>query len=70
MEGLSRHTYGCRVVQRMVENCVEPQKSRILDSIIACRKQLIEDQYGNYVIQRCLQYGRPSDRDAIFESIT
>ena len=70
MEGLSRHPYGCRVIQRMVEHCIEPQKEKILESIIACHESLVDDQYGNYVIQRTLAYGRPSDKDVIFESIT
>jgi len=68
MEGLSRHPYGCRVVQRMVEYCIEPQKSRILDSIIAHHNLLVDDQYGNYVFQRSLSYGRVQDREAILET--
>lgn len=70
LEGLSRHPYGCRVVQRMVEHCIEPQKSRILDIIIAHHHLLIDDQYGNYVVQRSLSCGRVQDRDAIFETVS
>lgn len=69
IEDLSRHPYGCRVVQRTVEHCIEPQKSRALDKIIACHRSLIDDQYGNYVVQRALTYGRLSDRRTIFETI-
>ncbi|KAL7487434.1 hypothetical protein ACHAW6_015352, partial [Cyclotella cf. meneghiniana] len=69
-EGLSKHSYGCRVVQRMVEKCIDPQKSRILDSIMKCHLSLLDDQYGNYVIQRAIAYGRPSDRNTIFSTIT
>eukprot|EP00579_Thalassiosira_antarctica_P009940 CAMPEP_0201920654 /NCGR_PEP_ID=MMETSP0903-20130614/9214_1 /ASSEMBLY_ACC=CAM_ASM_000552 /TAXON_ID=420261 /ORGANISM="Thalassiosira antarctica, Strain CCMP982" /LENGTH=525 /DNA_ID=CAMNT_0048457451 /DNA_START=98 /DNA_END=1671 /DNA_ORIENTATION=+ len=70
IEDLSRHSYGCRAVQRILEHCVEPQKTKILDSIIACQQKLLKDQYGNYVVQKVLTCGRQSDRDAIFESIT
>jgi len=70
MEGLSRHPYGCRVVQRMVEHCIEPQKSSILDSIIIHHNSLVDDQYGNYVVQRSLSYGREQDREAIFETVS
>ncbi|KAL3800465.1 hypothetical protein HJC23_011702 [Cyclotella cryptica] len=69
-EGLSKHSYGCRVVQRMVEKCIDPQKSRILDSIMKCHLSLLDDQYGNYVIQRAIAFGRPSDRNAIFSTVT
>mmetsp|Transcript_34568 Transcript_34568/g.60797 ORF Transcript_34568/g.60797 Transcript_34568/m.60797 type:complete len:316 (-) Transcript_34568:1007-1954(-) len=70
IEDLSRHSYGCRAVQRILEHCIEPQKTKILDSIIACQKKLLEDQYGNYVVQNVMTCGRQSDRDAIFKSIT
>ncbi|EED92622.1 predicted protein [Thalassiosira pseudonana CCMP1335] len=70
LENLSRHSFGCRVVQRMLESCSGEQKNRVLDSIIEYRESLIEDKFGNYTIQRCLTHGRHSDIDAIFESIT
>lgn len=71
VEHLSKHPYGCRAVQRLVEYCsIEPQKTKVLDSIAACQKDLLEDQYGNYVVQKLLQHGRLSDREAVFQSIT
>ena len=62
---LSCHPYGCRVLQRILEHCVEPKKSRALDEISLCHKTLLDDQYGNYVIQHVLQFGRHSDRDSV-----
>lgn len=70
VEELSQHSYGCRAVQRILEHCVEAQKARVLDGLVCCLKRLLEDQYGNYVVQKVLTHGRPSDRDAIFRSIT
>ena len=71
VEHLSKHPYGCRAVQRLVEYCsIEPQKTKVLDSIAACQRDLLEDQYGNYVVQKLLQHGRLSDREAVFQSIT
>ena len=70
IEDLSRHSYGCRAVQRILEHCIEPQKTKILDNIIVCQQQLLKDEYGNYVVQKVLTCGRQSDRDAIFKSIT
>ena len=69
-EGLSCHPYGCRVIQRLVENCTGPHKTKLLDSIISHHTSLVDDQYGNYVIQRVLSYGRSSDKEAIFDTIT
>ena len=63
------HPYGCRVLQRILEHCVESQKSATLDEIQRCHKALLDDQYGNYVIQHVLQYGRESDRDSLLHII-
>eukprot|EP00594_Rhizosolenia_setigera_P005553 CAMPEP_0178950368 /NCGR_PEP_ID=MMETSP0789-20121207/6612_1 /TAXON_ID=3005 /ORGANISM="Rhizosolenia setigera, Strain CCMP 1694" /LENGTH=985 /DNA_ID=CAMNT_0020631083 /DNA_START=193 /DNA_END=3150 /DNA_ORIENTATION=+ len=63
--GLSCHPYGCRVMQRILEHCVDYQRLRALDEIALCHKTLLDDQYGNYVIQHVLQFGRESDRDSI-----
>jgi pumilio RNA-binding family len=63
------HPYGCRVLQRMLEHCVESQKTATLDEIQRCHRFLLDDQYGNYVIQHVLQYGRESDRDSLLKII-
>lgn len=62
---LSCHPYGCRVLQRILEHCSDKRKVAILDEIKTCHKTLLDDQYGNYVIQHVLQYGRVEDRDSI-----
>lgn len=66
---LSCHPYGCRVLQRILEHCVESQKSATLNSIQKCLRTLLDDQYGNYVIQHVLQYGRKTDRDIVLQMI-
>lgn len=66
---LSCHPYGCRVLQRILEHCVEPKKTRTLDEIKKCHRVLLDDQYGNYVIQHVLQYGRNSDRESILNIV-
>ena len=69
VETLCCHPYGCRVLQRMLEHCVEFQKTATLDKIQLCHRTLMDDQYGNYVIQHVLQYGRDSDRDSLLRII-
>jgi hypothetical protein len=44
------HTYGCRVIQRVLENCTEDYTRPILDQILAEIHVLTKDQFGNYVI--------------------
>lgn len=69
VETLCCHPYGCRVLQRMLEHCVDFQKTATLDQIQLVHKTLLDDQYGNYVIQHVLQYGRESDRDSLLQII-
>ena len=66
---LSCHPYGCRVLQRILEHCTEAKKVAILNEIKLCHKDLLDDQYGNYVIQHVLQYGRDVDRDSIVQIV-
>lgn len=66
---LSCHPYGCRVLQRILEHCVEPKKVRALDEISKSHKVLLDDQYGNYVIQHVLQYGRHEDRESVMHIV-
>lgn len=66
---LACHPYGCRVLQRILEYCLEPKKGRALDEISLCHRTLLDDQYGNYVIQHVLQFGRVEDRDMVLEIV-
>ena len=66
---LSCHPFGCRVLQRILEHCVESQKSMALDCIQKFLRVLLDDQYGNYVIQHVLQFGRKSDRDVVLNIV-
>ena len=56
---LSSHPYGCRVIQRILEHCNSEQTGPILDELHANTEQLLQDQYGNYVIQHVLEHGKP-----------
>lgn len=66
---LSCHPYGCRVLQRILEHCDDDKRNPILDEIKTCHERLLDDQYGNYVIQHVLQFGRNEDRDSILEIV-
>jgi hypothetical protein len=69
VSSLACHPYGCRVLQRILEYCQYPKKERTLDEIIKYRRTLLDDQYGNYVIQHVLQFGRIEDRDMVLEMV-
>jgi len=48
---MARHTYGCRVIQRLVEHCTVEQLTPLMDGLVEDLKDLAEDEYGNYVLQ-------------------
>jgi len=62
VQHLATHPYGCRVVQRLLDHCVEPGRSQILRELHASASTLISDQYGNYVAQHVIEFGSPEDK--------
>ncbi|OQR88901.1 hypothetical protein THRCLA_10036 [Thraustotheca clavata] len=66
---LATHPYGCRVIQRVLENCSEAQMAPILKEIHDCCCLLVEDQYGNYVIQHVLEHGQPCERAMVINKV-
>eukprot|EP01091_Cochliopodium_minus_P016444 TRINITY_DN6159_c0_g1_i1.p1 TRINITY_DN6159_c0_g1~~TRINITY_DN6159_c0_g1_i1.p1 ORF type:complete len:778 (-),score=230.46 TRINITY_DN6159_c0_g1_i1:163-2496(-) len=64
---LATHPYGCRVIQRILEHCNREEKisTAILQELLRFTDSLVQDQYGNYVIQHVLQHGSPADKGAI-----
>jgi mRNA-binding protein PUF3 len=66
---LAAHPYGCRVIQRMLEHCDEPDRQSILAELHACTASLIPDQFGNYVIQHVIENGEEKDRARIISIV-
>ncbi|KAJ0738042.1 putative armadillo-like helical, nucleic acid binding NABP, pumilio domain-containing protein [Helianthus annuus] len=67
---LSTHPYGCRVIQRVLEHCADPNtQSKVMDEILACVSMLAQDQYGNYVVQHVLEHGKPHERSIIIQEL-
>lgn len=67
---LAAHTYGCRVVQRLLEHGSEADRRDILEELHAAAQFLITDQYGNYVTQHVIQHGAPEDRAKMIALVT
>ncbi|KAL8539075.1 hypothetical protein ACS0TY_000898 [Phlomoides rotata] len=68
---LSTHPYGCRVIQRVLEHCRNPQtQSVVMTEIFQSVGMLAQDQYGNYVIQHVLEHGKPHERTTIINQLT
>ncbi|TKY56763.1 Pumilio-like 1 [Spatholobus suberectus] len=67
---LSTHPYGCRVIQRVLEYCLDAKTQQIMmDEILKSVCMLAQDQYGNYVVQHVLEHGKPYERSAIIKEL-
>lgn len=49
--------------------CLSADGQAILDEIRKCSSTLIQDQYGNYVIQHVMKHGRPADRQMVINEV-
>ncbi|ELA41098.1 uncharacterized protein VICG_01891 [Vittaforma corneae ATCC 50505] len=66
--GLAQQRYGCRVLQRLFEVCSEEETWSIYLQIIKNIDILINDKYGNYVIQHFIESSN-KHKDQIFSFI-
>ena len=66
---LSKHQYGCRVIQTLLKKCNEKQVEKMLEKIYKDVKELSEDQYGNYIIQYILENQKGKNVDSIYEGL-
>jgi len=64
------HPYGCRVIQRILEYCSNmPQTKALMKEIEKASEALMQDQYGNYVIQHVIQHGNVEERAALIDRV-
>ena len=66
VQEVATHSYGCRVVQRILEKCRDsPQIVQVLEEILFHVQSLVVDQYGNYVVQHVVKHGHSQYQLAI-----
>ena len=56
---------GCCVLQRCLEFASSEQRLQLVSAIVKCSQQLVQDPYGNYVVQYVLEAGDTNVNDAI-----
>lgn len=66
---LSTHPYGCRVLQRCFEHLPEEQTRPLLDELHKSTINLMQDQFGNYVVQFVLEHGHPKDKALVLSKL-
>ncbi|KAG9008417.1 mRNA binding protein puf3 [Tulasnella sp. JGI-2019a] len=66
---MASHPYGCRVLQRCFEWMPLEQTRPLLDELHTSTTALMQDGFGNYVVQFVLERGGPEDRSAIVHKL-
>jgi hypothetical protein len=56
---LSTHRHGCCVLQRCIDAATPLQRENLVDKIIECAVNLVQDAFGNYVVQYVIDLNSP-----------
>ena len=67
---LALHSYGCRVIQRLLVRCEDDDRSTLLGFIVSSFADLVCDQFGNYVAQHSLEHSNELEKRSIISSLT
>lgn len=73
----SVHKFASNVIEKCIRNATPEQRNEIFEEIIGREgyyeeeriKDLVGDQFGNYVIQRILEYGTAEQQEKIFDVV-
>ncbi|EIW85172.1 ARM repeat-containing protein [Coniophora puteana RWD-64-598 SS2] len=66
---LSTHPYGCRVLQRCLEHLPDDMTRSLMDELHKYVINLMQDQFGNYVVQFVLEKCQPHDRSLVITKL-
>ncbi|KAF7298586.1 PUM-HD domain-containing protein [Mycena indigotica] len=67
--GLASHPFGCHVLQQCLRHLPEPYTRPLLDELTSHTANLMQDQFGNYIVQFILENGLPCDRSSILTQL-
>ncbi|BFZ55566.1 hypothetical protein PYCC9005_002607 [Savitreella phatthalungensis] len=54
---IATHRHGCCVLQRCIDHASKQQRDQVIRRVIADARQLVQDPFGNYVVQYVLDLG-------------
>eukprot|EP01103_Thecamoeba_quadrilineata_P003287 TRINITY_DN1307_c0_g2_i1.p1 TRINITY_DN1307_c0_g2~~TRINITY_DN1307_c0_g2_i1.p1 ORF type:complete len:863 (+),score=120.19 TRINITY_DN1307_c0_g2_i1:34-2622(+) len=67
---VATHRHGCCVLQRCIDHATDRQKVQLMREITANALTLIQDPYGNYVVQYVLDLSRPNLTGALISQFS
>lgn len=73
----SIHKFASNVIEKCIRGASDQEREDIFDEIIGTSGNfnhprilsMVEDQFGNYVIQRIIEFGTPEQQTAVFEVV-
>eukprot|EP00927_Polykrikos_kofoidii_P066355 TRINITY_DN61972_c0_g1_i1.p1 TRINITY_DN61972_c0_g1~~TRINITY_DN61972_c0_g1_i1.p1 ORF type:complete len:598 (-),score=75.76 TRINITY_DN61972_c0_g1_i1:167-1960(-) len=69
-ESVATHAFGCRVLQRLLENCPAPRLQALLNRLLNCVPMLARDPHGNYVLQSILENCQIGDVHRVIDAVS
>ena len=66
---VARHRHGCCVIQRCLDSPSSPARSNLVKRIVEKSLDLMQDAYGNYVVQYVLDVCGDEEAGAVCESV-
>lgn len=66
---LSRHKFGCRIEQRILEHFPEEMVRDLVEAIVQTAETLISHKFGNYVVQSVLEHGVDAARTRVVDTL-
>jgi len=66
---VARHRHGCCVIQRCLDSPVNDSRTNLVERIVESSLELMQDAYGNYVVQYVLDVCSDQDVQAVCESV-
>ncbi|XP_026682799.1 maternal protein pumilio, partial [Diaphorina citri] len=70
---LSQHKFASNVVEKCVTHATRAERALLIEEVCGFNDnnldQLIQDQYGNYVIQHVLEHGKPEDKSVLINAV-
>ena len=65
----SKHRYGCRVVERLIEHCRSDQLRPLVAELLKDVLRLSSHRFGNFVVQHIMEFGTPEWKHSIATEI-
>eukprot|EP00440_Ansanella_granifera_P040248 gb/GFBE01043654.1/.p1 GENE.gb/GFBE01043654.1/~~gb/GFBE01043654.1/.p1 ORF type:complete len:365 (+),score=63.14 gb/GFBE01043654.1/:1-1095(+) len=65
----ARHKYGCRIVQRLLEHCLQEQVEGVAQAVLGDVLGIARHPYGNYVLQNLLTHGTALQKHELAEAL-